>query len=427
MNTGILDINPSVTENYLDILHGKTILTSKAVGIRSEMFDGDEEADTQPEEIDKILNSIDIIPVRGPVQRGNILNRNNEVAVWGMDWVAETIMRCANDPKNVAIVLEFETGGGYSNSVASVIAALTYYKSKGKKSYASVDMACSAGFHIAIFCDRIYANSRSSVFGCMGTKWEGINSAAYDKKMGFLDVSVTSQMTPDKNREFSEAINGNPQLLLNHLINPIGQHFFDDVKINRPGMNLQMMKGATVAAAIAIENGMADGIMSITEIVSSIISKNFPSPQKNSVAPTNSPNSNLKPKNTMTQNSLFGWFTNKLAGTTTPEMDGQALRDISELDSLKSSYGLEKQGFQDTIVSLQSALDAEKIARSTDATTILDLQNRLDKTVGAPPKTPVGDANNEIIPTSSNTSEQVPGLKDAVEEFNAKLNRMVNY
>lgn len=403
MNTGILDINPSVEENYLDVLNGKVILSSVAVDVRSEIITigGDAPEQEQADALDKVLNSIDVVPVRGPVQRGNIFNRNNEVAVWGMDWVSQTILRLANDPKNVALILEFETGGGYSNSVASVLEAIQYYKSKGKKTYASVDMACSAGYHIAVFCDKIYANSRSSVFGCMGTKWEGTNTAAIDKKLGVQDMSVTSDMTPDKNREFSEALKGRPQLLKDRLINPIGQHFVDDVKMNRPGINPEMTKGATVTAEIAIKNGMADGILTINQIVMGIVDNNLPT-AKSSSTPTNTttPNTNFKPKNTMS-NNLLGWFTSKSAGQTTPEMDSQALLDISELHALKSSHEVEKKGFQDKIVTLEKNWEDEKTARSTDAATILDLQSRLEKTAGTPPKQPADATADTQTPTEN--------------------------
>ncbi|MEA5458680.1 S49 family peptidase [Arcicella sp. LKC2W] len=400
MNTGILDINPAVAENYLDILHGKIQLSNKAVDVHSEIITvGDTNTEGEKaDSIDKVLNSIDIVPVRGPVQRGNIFNRNNDVAVWGMDWVSDTIIRLANDSKNVALILEFETGGGYSNSVASVIDAIKFYKSKGKKTYASVDMACSAGYHIAVFADAIYANSRSSVFGCMGTKWEGVNSSAIDKRIGYQEITVTSDMTPDKNREFSEALNGKPQLLKDHLINPIGQHFVDDVTTNRPSINREMIKGATVTAEIAIKNGMADGILSIKQIIDGIANDNLPA--NSSSTPTKTPPvSNSKPNNTMKNISLLGWTLSKSAGTSTPEMDEQAIKDISELENFKSTYGLEKQGFVDKVISLESALETEKQARATDAQTIADLNSRLEKTTGTPPKQPAdatGDAQNPI-------------------------------
>jgi ClpP class serine protease len=420
MNTGIIDINPAVAENYLDILHGKIQLSNKAVDVQSEIISlnsDNEKADA----IDKVLNSIDIVPVRGPVQRGNIFNRNNEIAVWGMDWVSDTITKLANDPKNVALILEFETGGGISNSVTSVIDAIKFYKSKGKKTYASVDMACSAGYHIAVFCDAVYANSRSSVFGCMGTKWEGINSSGIDKKIGYIEVTVTSDMTPDKNREFHEALNGKPQLLKERLINPIGQHFVDDVKVNRPGINPEMMKGATVTAEIAIKNGMADGILSIKEIIDGVINDNLPA--KNSSTPTKTPPTpNLKPRNTMTNMSLFGWFTSKSAGQTTPEMDEKALKDISELDNLKSSFSLERQGFIDKVSSLESKITDLETARSTDAQTISDLTQRLEKTAGTPPQQPAdatGDSQNPVENSNKDTT-----MDEMDMEFHNELKRV---
>ena len=262
MNTGILDINASVAETYSEVLTGKLLLNCKAVEIRSEMFECDDDENCNAVELDEIppQKNICVIPVRGPIQRDNLLNRNSDVAVWGMDYVARAILNCLADPNCTAIVFEFETGGGYSNAVASVIDAIVQFKSSGRLTYASVDMACSAGYHIASFCDKIYANSRSAIFGCIGTKWETIDYSKAFEKSGTKQISIVSDSTPDKGKEFDNAINGNPKLLKEHLINPIGQHFKDDVLKNRPKIDAKMIQGYTLSAQLAIEAGMADGI-----------------------------------------------------------------------------------------------------------------------------------------------------------------------
>jgi ClpP class serine protease len=431
MNTGLLDINHTCEEHYLSLLNGSHISSAIGAAFKSEMF---YEAGCSDQATEPVQKTIGIIPVRGPVQRSNLLNRNNEVAVYGMDYVSRMIDQCRMDENNHALICEFETGGGYSNSVAAVISSMKQYRATGRKIYASVDMACSAGYHIASFCDAIFANSPSSVLGCMGTKWEGVNSSAIDKKIGYINISVTADQTPNKNKEFDDALNGKPALLKNNLIGPIAQHFLDDVCANRKGIDPELMKGATVTAQLAINGGLCDGIMSLSEIIEGITTDKMPTKQRTSTnsVPTNNIKSNLKtPKNTMEKFNFFDWFTSKSAGTTTPEMDSRALESISSVSQIQSTFDTFKLNSEAKIKGLEDSLAAEKALRVTDATTIStheatisDLTSKLEKTAGTPPQTAVlnGTEIINVVPDA----ETVPGLKNEMESFQSRLENRVN-
>jgi protease IV len=366
MNTGLLDINHTCEELYLSLLNGSVISSANAMAFKSEMFF---EPESSEPAIEPVQKSIGIIPVRGPVQRSNLLNRNNEVAVYGMDYVSRMIDECRQDPTNHALICEFETGGGYSNSVAAVISSMKQYKATGRKIYASVDMACSAGYHIASFCDAIYANSPSSVLGCMGTKWEGVNSSAIDKRIGYINVSATADQTPNKNKEFDDALNGKPGLLKNNLINPIAQHFLDDVSANRKGIDPELMKGATVTAQLAMNGGLCDGIMSLSDIIEGIYTDKMPIKQHKSTnaVPTNSVQSNLKPQNTMKDFSITAWIASVVSGTNTPEMNVMAIENASAFNTIKSEFDAYKISSEAKI----QLLEAEKL---TNGVKITDLE-----------------------------------------------------
>ena len=119
------------------------------------------------------------------------------------------------------------------------------------------------------------------------------------QKIGYINVSVTADQTPNKNKEFDDALNGKPALLKNNLISPIAQHFLDDVSANRKGVDPELTKGATVTAQLAINGGLCDGIMSLSEIIEGITTDKMPTKQRVSTnrVLNNSVQSNLKPQN----------------------------------------------------------------------------------------------------------------------------------
>ena len=367
MNTGLLDINQTVLESYLSILNGTTLLNNKASELRNEMFT--ENNVNAQQSAGPVQKSISIIPIKGPIQRENLLNRNNEVAFWGMDCISMMIDNCRDDENNHAIVMDFKSGGGFSNDPAPVIASMIKYLQSGRKIYGSGDMACSACYHVAVYCSAIYANSKSAIFGCMGTKWEGTNTTSLDKKVGYINVSVTADATPDKNAEFDQALNGKPGLLKDHLINPIAQHFIDDVKTQRPGIDPKMLRGATVTAQIALDAGMIDGIMSLSDIIEGIATDKMPTKQRVSTnrVQNNSVQSNLKtPKNTMEKFNFSAWMVSKLTGTSTPEMDAQAVQSSSQFESIKSEFESYKISSEAQI----KLLEAEKLTNGVRITTL---------------------------------------------------------
>jgi len=429
MLNGFYDIHPNFSDNYLDVMTGKVALNTKAIEVRSEMFDGDETESDEATTPEKILNSIVIIRIEGPIQRNNILNRNAEVAVYGMDWVSYAIAMAANDPKNVALVLEFQTGGGASNAVAPVIEALKNYKALGRKVYASVDVACSAGYHIAVFCDKIYANSRSAIMGCIGTKWEGYDDSETNKKYGIKEISVFAETSPDKNKEFLEALKGKPELLKSHLVNPMGKHFLDDVVANRPGIDSEIIKGSTVAAELAVQAKMCDGIMSITDIIKGIIKKEMPKTSQDTS--TNSFTNKIK-----TNMSLMEMLGLKSEAPDEIQKHPEFIQVKSAVDGLSSTVAtqLTQIGNQATeIGNLKSQLDAEKTAKNTVESELaaLKLQNdaniaKLEALPGAAPKTAVLNATGELIENGSryDDPEIQNEINDILAQAKAKRDRM---
>lgn len=420
MNNGILDIHASVASDYLKILNGTYMLSSKAPAVRSENCEIEPCEDDKKEETvsaaspEPVQKYISVIPIKGPIQREDLLNRNNEVAYWGMDYVAYQIDACTNDPNNRAIVIDMSTGGGYSNAVASVISAIQAYKKTGRDVIMSVDMACSAGLHIAVWGTKIYANSRSSILGCVGTKWEGIKEIG-EAKFGYKRVVVTSDQTPDKGREFDEALQGNPRLLKDHIMTDIAQHFIDDVKTNRK-VDPIAIKGSTYAAEKAMKMGFCDGIMPLNEILSNLKKGQAPSVPSNSSTPKNTSNFKIQ-NNTMEKFNFFSWISLKNSGETTPQMDGEAMQDYSRLQNLEASFDAEKSGFQNQITGLENSLAEEKRLKNEALQEVESLKARLDKTPGAAATQPVSGKTGESTTTTPVDGDEVPEVQSEMSDF----------
>lgn len=423
MNTGILHIAPSVTQDYLPILNSKSIATNIAQKpynaiISTPILEKDDDEETQNTQTtpETTKQYISVLPIRGPIQRNDILNNMNSVAFYGMDYISWTIEDLITDNTCKGIVLDIETGGGYSNAVARLIDAIQRFKATDREVIGSIDMALSAGFHLASFCDKIYANSKSSLLGCIGTIWD---TTVMDTKV-VKNIKVVASQTPEKGLEWSNAIKGDGRLLQQNIINPTAQHFLDDVSSNRNIKDPSILKGKTLTAEYAIKAGICDGIKPLSQIISELQQ----GIKQTSAALPKSPSKSPKSQQKMaTEFNFFSWLGLKNNQESTPELDGMAMQDYAKLQNQAVQFEAKENSLNAEITGLKSALETEKQARTasdealaTANSKIEELENRLEKQPGAAPRQPVAFNTTEGITNNQEATESLSDFDKSVHD-----------
>lgn len=435
MNGGILMVDRTIYPHIFDYLSGKIRHQTEAKKIQ--LTNGFEyeiategESNVAANKPDDMPKKVAVIGINGMIQRNNILNeQGNAISYYGTDYITQYVLHYTKDPSIKAIIIEVNSAGGFSNAVANLIDAIQKFKATGRKVYASVDIACSAGYHLVSFCDYVVANSKASILGCIGTMWTATDYSKMYKKSGIEDVTVIADQTPDKGAEYRQAIQGKPQLLKENIINPTAQVFIDDVKANRKINNTSILKGSALTAEKAIQAGLCDAVMPLSDLIQVAIGDGKvtnTTPNRN----TKSSNNQTPTKNNMELN-IFSLFSKAKAGDATPTEEGQILSELARYQGIESNLNATIATQNTEIGNLRNQLSAETNAKveaenkvTELANKVAELEGKLENTAGSQAQTAVLDGN-EVI-TQPTPAETVPGLKDEMESFKARLETKVS-
>lgn len=423
METGIAIFDPIVSPSYHaelrgEISYNRVASSQKSFYIKSgSPFEldncNDDNTTTTPPENEGIIV---LIPIEGMIRRQDIMNKESDrISYYGMYSVSRMINACIENANVKAIVFDVESGGGFTNANSDVIDSIVRFKATGRKTYAAVDTACSAAYHLVSFCDFIVAKSKMSILGCVGTMWEYRDYVGKDvKKLEFY-----SDLSPLKNQEFIQAQANKPELLKQNLLNPMAQAMIDDIIGNRE-ITKEATQGVSSSAEKGLEIGLCDAIMSMGELLKQIASGgSIKLPKKQSKA-------NSNPKNTVMSDkkySFFGWTMQKANGTpTTPEQDQQAAVEIERLMQVESQFvqvKAEKESLQAQI----QVFGNMKVELENAQREIVELKAKLQTTPGAAAQQPVSgnqtQANEAIM--DDGTQVQTPISKDIYAQFDAEV------
>ncbi|MFY7884094.1 MAG: S49 family peptidase [Dolichospermum sp.] len=212
-----------------------------------------------------------VIPISGILQLENEFNFWGDIITYGTRKIARNIEDATNDPDVVGIIITGNSGGGDSTASGVVIDAIEEFKATGRKVIGAIEsLAGSLCLEILMSCDAIYATNESAMVGCIGSQCTIVDYSHIQKLMGIKTTTIKSDLTPEKNIEVEQALNGKPKLILERWINPSAQIFIDRVLASRPNVSPIALKGGTYLAQKALELGLIDGIMNVKNIVASI-------------------------------------------------------------------------------------------------------------------------------------------------------------
>lgn len=187
----------------------------------------------------------------------------------GTATIATKIFEFADDDTVVGIVLDIDSGGGSSSSVAPLVQAISHVRSKGKPVYAHVDFCGSAAYWIATQCDAIYMDNELSEVGSIGAMAVFTDSSAPNPSTGERTIVVYADESKDKNLAYRDALAGNYEAVKAEL-KPLVEEFRKDVVAGRPSIAADaegVMTGRMFRTPDAISLGMADAKRTLPETV----------------------------------------------------------------------------------------------------------------------------------------------------------------
>lgn len=201
----------------------------------------------------------------------SVITKYDTCFTYGTLSLADRIKDLADDPKCAGIILDIDSGGGSVNAIAPIKDAIGYFKASRKPIIAHCDACFSAAYWIASMCDSVFADNALSEFGSIGVYSQLVDDRE-NKQTGERIISVYAKESPDKNLDYRQALDGNPEPLQAKL-SPIAKAFHEDVKAGRQALKSDapgVLTGDTFYAEDAIALGMADGILTLEECLDNI-------------------------------------------------------------------------------------------------------------------------------------------------------------
>jgi protease-4 len=240
---------------------GKILKFPKAEKLQLGFFDSKDKFPYQKEQEDK-KPGVAIVPMEG------MLTKSGSWWDSGTDEIADTLFDFYKDSSIKAIVLDFDSAGGTTDSVIPMEYALS---KRNKPVISCVNPSCfSAANYIASLTDSIFAVHRMATVGSIGIMAVMMNDDKMYADMGIKRIEIYPPESEWKNKASREAKAGKPQLYKDEILSPWAIHFQDMMKSNRKKLDLTVegiLNGRTFYAYDAVKNGLIDGIKPMDEIL----------------------------------------------------------------------------------------------------------------------------------------------------------------
>lgn len=181
---------------------------------------------------DAAPGSTAVVSVVGPMMK------YGDWCSYGTDELAAQISEAANHKNISSVIIQFDTGGGTTDSVVPLIDAINQCKQNGKPTIAFCHSALSAGYRVACECDMIIASNEMAEFGSIGVFVRFPDSREFYAEQGIKFVEVYAPESGDKNAPYLEALEGNVELLQSEVLSPYAKNFGAAVKAARPNLDI---------------------------------------------------------------------------------------------------------------------------------------------------------------------------------------------
>lgn len=204
--------------------------------------------------------SVGIINMQGPLMKADGFCGEPGMITMG-NWVKQM----ANDPKISAIVFNMDTPGG---TVSGTMELANIIKAVQKPTIAFVDdMAASAGMWIASAADEIVGVNPLAQVGSIGVYTRFADFGDYYKERGIKINDVYSRLSPEKNKAYREAQQGNLEPMRDDL-DKLAIAFRETMQTNRGDkLSEEVLKGGMYYATDALSFGLMDQVLNFEQTI----------------------------------------------------------------------------------------------------------------------------------------------------------------
>jgi protease-4 len=192
--------------------------------------------------------------------------------------IADLLDEYRVDENIIGFILDIDSPGGSVNAIMPLIEAIRRVQNDGKPIISHCDFAASAAYWIASHTDSVVMDNPLSEVGSIGVCCQIIDDRE-DKSTGERRLTIYAPESPDKNKAYRDALDGNFDQIHKEL-SEIAVAFQEAIKASRPNIKNKepgVLTGATFTTTRAIELGMADSQGDIASCAQNILmrSHNF--------------------------------------------------------------------------------------------------------------------------------------------------------
>lgn len=204
--------------------------------------------------------TVAVIPISGPLMKHDYCGSLGTGTL-------KQLVRMASETESVqSIVLLVDSPGG---TVDGTEAFANEIRNSAKNTIAFISgMACSAAYWLASACNKAYAGSQTDMIGCIGTMITLRDNSKMLEKVGIVKREYYATDSSEKNKDITDAINGDGKGLIENLLDPNNDVFIASVKKGRGSkLKEEALAGKTYTSTNALEVGLIDGIKSYDEVL----------------------------------------------------------------------------------------------------------------------------------------------------------------
>ena len=205
--------------------------------------------------------SIAVIPIQGPLMKQDFCGSLGTASIISLIKMAD------NTPSVKTIIFDTDSPGGTVDGTQALHEAI-----KGAKAHTVAPvsgMAGSACYWAIAGCDEVFATSDTDIIGSIGTMISLVDNSKAMEGKGVVLRTYYADASTDKNKDITDAKNGDGKALVQNMLNPMNDVFVGSVKASRPGISEDALTGKVFTSKAAIEMGLIDGVKSMDEIFKS--------------------------------------------------------------------------------------------------------------------------------------------------------------
>lgn len=222
---------------------------------------------------------IAVVHIKGLIQK------DSDYCTRGTDEINRELVELGENPRIKGVILYVDSGGGQVAGTEQLANTVYNFKRRfDKRIEAVVDTAGSAAYWIVSGCDKIHLSGSTSCAGSIGTMATIVNMADYEAMIGVQVFNIYATLSTNKNKEYSEAQEGRPELMRTEVLDKLNSVFLGAVIRGRyrntynvdnltPENVPEQLTGKIYFGKDAISIGLADGIATLEEVLITFDSK----------------------------------------------------------------------------------------------------------------------------------------------------------